>query len=120
MNLVESLASDGAPESLSVLDGSDLVRKSVKAHGVFLKTVGSTYSSARVRTRDGPAGFSNPDPLARRNPVDGIAGVLDGFPEDVCGVLDGAVLEVGVAGKLSVSAFIGFDFCHKALTRPCR
>ena len=80
----------------------------------------STYSSARVRTRDGPAGLGDPDPLARRNPVDGIAGVLDGFPEDVCGVLDGAVLEVGVAGKLSVSALIGFDFCHKALTRPCR
>ena len=120
MHLVERLAGNGAPESLSVLDGSDLLRKSVEAHGVIFETVVSTYSSARVRTRDRPASLGDPDPLARRNPVDGIAGVLDGFPEDVCGVLDGAVLEVGVAGKLSVSAFIGFDFCHKALTRPCR
>ena len=59
----------------------------------------NTYSSARVRTRDWPAGFGDPDPLAGRNSVNSVAGVLDGLPEDVRGVFDGAVLEVGVAGN---------------------
>lgn len=79
----------------------------------------NAYSSARVRTRDGPASFGDPDPLAGRNPVDSVAGVLDGFPEDVCGVFDGAVLEVGVAEKLLVSMF-QVSAISRLLTRPCR
>jgi hypothetical protein len=79
----------------------------------------NTYSSARIRTRDGPTSLSNPDPLAGRNSVDDIAGVLDRLPEDVCGILDGAVLEVGVAGKLLVSTS-PVSALLELLTRPCR
>jgi hypothetical protein len=61
--------------------------------------VSGTYSSARVGARNRPSGLGDPDPLAGRYSVDGVAGVGDGLPEDVCGVLDGGVLEVGVAGE---------------------
>ena len=85
----------------------------------FLETVVSTYSSARVGTRHRPASFGDPDPLAGRNPVDDVAGVLDRLPEDVCGVLDGAVLEVGVAENNVSIWFINLDLA-RSLTRPCR
>ena len=118
MHLVESLAGDGAPESLGVLDGSDLVCM-LDFCLLSLRVVASTYSSARVGARDGPTSLSNPDPLAGRNPVDSVAGVLDGFPEDVCGVFDGAVLEVEVAEKLLVSMF-QVSAISRLLTHPCR
>ena len=86
---------------------------------VDLRLVVNTYSSARVRTRYRPASLGDPDPLTGRNPVDGVAGVLDGLPEDVRGVFDGGVLEVGVAGKMLVpgSSVVTMSVL---LTRPCR
>jgi hypothetical protein len=41
------------------------------------------------------------------------------LPEDVCGVLDGAVLEVGVAGRSLVSD-LSVSTLSRLLTRPCR
>ena len=77
-------------------------------------------TSAKVGTRYGPASLGDPDPLAGGDTVDSIAGVLDRLPEDVCGVADGGVLEVGVAGKrVSVKVRL-FVFFSKKLTRPCR
>jgi hypothetical protein len=61
--------------------------------------ISETYSGARVGARNRPAGLSDPDPLAGRHSVDSVAGVGNRLPEDVCGVLDGGVLEVGVAGE---------------------
>jgi hypothetical protein len=41
------------------------------------------------------------------------------LPEDVCGVFDGAVLEVGVAENNVSIWFINLDLA-RSLTRPCR
>lgn len=74
-----------------------------------------TYSGARVGTRNGPASLGDPDPLAGGDTVDSVAGVLDRLPEDVCGVADGGVLEVGVAGKMSVSRSGFLCSCRRSL-----
>lgn len=68
-----------------------------------LLCAGSTYGSARVGARYGPAGLGDPDPFAGRDTVNGIAGGLDRVPEDVGSVADGSVLEVGVARRDDVS-----------------
>jgi len=80
VNAVESLASNAAPVGLGVLD---------RGHG-----------RARVGSRDGPTGLGDPDPLAWRNRVDCVAGGGDGVPEDVGGVGNGGVLEVGVSSTM--------------------
>lgn len=56
-----------------------------------------TYSSTGARARDGPTGLGDPDPLAGGDLVDGVAGCVDGLPEDIGGVADGGVLKVRVS-----------------------
>jgi len=81
VDLLEGSAGDGVPVCLGVGDGGD----------------GGTVVGAGNR----PAGLGDPDPLARRNGVDLIAGGGDGVPEGGGGVADGCVLEVGCSHALA-------------------
>lgn len=96
VHIVESLAGNGAPESLSVLDGGDLYESQQINPRNTLKWEG-TYSSTRVGTRYGPSCLSDPDPLARADLVDSVPGVLNRLPEDLRRIADSCVLEVGVS-----------------------
>ena len=76
VDLLESRTSNLLPEGLSILNTGNSVA-----------VVGST---------DWPAGFSDPDPFARRDLVDNSTDFVDGAPECVAGVLDTASLKVWV------------------------
>jgi len=53
-------------------------------------------TSAKVGTRYGPAGLSDPDPLAGRDTVDLILGGLDRVPEYLTCVGDLRALKIGI------------------------
>jgi len=76
VDLLESSTSDLFPEGLSILNAGDTI--------------------AIVGPTDGPAGFSDPNPFARRDLVDDSADFVDGAPECVAGVFDAAAFEVWV------------------------
>lgn len=76
VDLLECRTSNLLPEGLSIFNA-----------GNSIAVVGST---------DGPAGFSDPDPFARRDLVDDSTDFVDGAPECVTGVFDTAAFEVWV------------------------
>ena len=76
VNLFESSTGDLLPECLSILDAGN--------------------SIAIVWSTDGPAGFSDPDPFARRDFVDDTTDFVGGAPECVAGVFDTAAFKVWV------------------------